>query len=245
MAWTIEAGAAEGMGLKAKTVWGAVMAGALLAAAAPAWAQQGKTAQEVYTCTDRHGRRITSDRPIPDCVDREQRVLDQTGTERRRIGPTLTEHERAAQEVQRRKDAEERARVAEERRRERVLMARYPDEAAHQIEREAAIDQVEEVIVVAHKRIQALKAERKRLDTELEFYRGDLNKAPMKLQRDVAQNEADQAEQQRFLVAQDLEKRRIHQRFDAELAQLRQLWAAQRASSSQWGPSPAAVPAQK
>ncbi|MBS0293768.1 MAG: DUF4124 domain-containing protein [Proteobacteria bacterium] len=221
------------------------MAGALLAAALPAWAQQGKAPQEVYTCTDRQGRRITSDRPIADCVDREQRVLDHTGTERRRIGPTLTEHERAAQEVQRRKEADERARVAEERRRERVLMARYPDEAAHQAEREAAIDQVEEVIVVAHKRIQALKAERKRLDTELEFYRGDLKKAPVKLQRQVAENEADQAEQQRFLAAQDLEKRRIHQRFDAELAQLRQLWAAQRASSSQWGTSPAAAPAQK
>ena len=230
------------MGLKAKTVWCSAMAGALLAAAVPAWAQQGKP-QEVYTCTDRQGRRITSDRPIPDCVDREQRVLDHTGTERRRIGPTLTEHERAAQEAQRRKDVEERARVAEERRRERVLMARYPDEAAHQAEREAAIDQVEEIIVVAHKRIQALKAERKRLDVELEFYRGDVNKAPVKLQRQIAENEQDQAEQQRFLAAQDLEKRRIHQRFDAELAQLRQLWAAQRASSSQWGPSPAAAPA--
>lgn len=220
------------------------MAGALLAVGAPAWAQQGKPPQEVYTCTDRHGRRITSDRPIADCVDREQRVLDQTGTERRRIGPTLTEHERAAQEVRRRKDAEERARVTEERRRERVLTARYPDEAAHQAEREAAIDQVEAVIVVAHKRIQALKAERKRFDTELEFYRGDTNKAPVKLQRQIAENEADQAEQQRFLAAQDVEKRRIHQRFDAELAQLRQLWSAQRASSTQWGPSPVAAPAE-
>ncbi|XKF33315.1 DUF4124 domain-containing protein [Alicycliphilus denitrificans] len=204
--------------------------------AVPAWAQQGRGAQEIYSCIDRQGRRITSDRPIADCVDREQRVLDHTGTERRRIGPTLTEHERSAQELQRRKEAEERARVAEERRRERVLLARYPDEAAHQAEREAAIDQVEEVIVVAHKRIQALKVERRRMDSELEFYRGDVNKAPAKLQRQIAENHADQAEQQRFLAAQDQEKRRIHQRFDAELAQLRQLWAAQRAAAAQWTP---------
>ncbi|MBS0390673.1 MAG: DUF4124 domain-containing protein [Proteobacteria bacterium] len=221
------------------------MAGALLVVAVPTGAQQGKSPQEVYTCIDRHGRRITSDRPIADCVDREQRVLDQTGTERRRIGPTLTEHERAAQEVQRRKDAEERARVADERRRERALMMRYPDEATHQAEREAAIDQVEEVIMVAQKRIQSLKAERKRIHTELEFYRGDPTKAPVKLQRQIAENEQDQAEQQRFLAAQELEKRRIHQRFDAELAQLRQLWTAQRASSMQWAPPPATAPAQK
>lgn len=223
----------------------ACAAGLALGALAPAWAQQGKTAQEVYTCIDRQGRRITSDRPIAECVDREQRVLDHTGTERRRIGPTLTEHERAAQEAQRRKEAEERARFLEERRRERVLLARYPDEAAHQAEREAAIDQVEEVIVVAHKRIQALKAERRRIDVELEFYRGDPAKAPAKLQRQIAENDQALAEQQRFLVAQDLEKRRIHQRFDAELAQLRQLWTAQRASSMQWAPPPATAPAQK
>lgn len=218
------------------------MACVLLAMAAPVWAQQARPPQEVYTCIDRHGRRITSDRPIADCVDREQRVLDHTGTERRRIGPSLTEHERAAQEVQRRKEAEERARIAEERRRERVLTARYPDEVTHQAERESAIDQVEEVTVVAHKRVQSLKAERRRLDQELEFYRGDLTKAPMLLQRQVADNEQAQSDQQRFLATQELEKRRIHQRFDAELAQLRQLWAAQRASSTQWGQPSSGAP---
>ena len=228
--------------MKPKTMTRGLVACAALAALAPVWAQQAKPQQEVYTCIDRHGRRITSDRPIADCVDREQRVLDHMGTERRRIGPSLTEHERAAQEMQRRRDAEERARVAEERRRERVLTARYPDEAAHQAERDAALDQVEEVIVVAHKRVQALKVERKRLDVELEFYRGDVHKAPALLQRQVADNEQAQAEQQRFLAMQELEKRRIHQRFDAELAQLRQLWAAQRASSVQWGAPPGTAP---
>ena len=215
------------------------MACVALAAAAQAWAQQARPPQEVYTCIDKHGRRITSDRPIADCVDREQRVLDHTGTERRRIGPSLTEHERAAQEVQRRKQAEESARIAEERRRERALTARYPDEATHQAERNAALDQVEEVVVVAHKRVQSLKAERRRLDVELEFYRGDVTKAPVLLQSQIADNEQALADQQRFLATQELEKRRIHQRFDAELAQLRQLWAAQRASSTQWGQLPA------
>ena len=215
------------------------MACVALAAAAQAWAQQARPPQEVYTCIDKHGRRITSDRPIADCVDREQRVLDHTGTERRRIGPSLTEHERAAQEVQRRIQADVSARIAEERRRERALTARYPDEATHQAERNAALDQVEEVVVVAHKRVQSLKAERRRLDVELEFYRGDVTKAPVLLQRQIADNEQALADQQRFLATQELEKRRIHQRFDAELAQLRQLWAAQRASSTQWGQLPA------
>ena len=115
-------------------------------------------------------------------------------------------------------------------------MARYPDEAAHQVEREAALVQVDEVMAVARKRIQELQVERKRIDGEMEFYRRDPLKAPMKLQRQIAENDEAVAEQQRFLTAQDQEKRRIHQRFDAELAQLRQLWAAQRAAASQLVP---------
>ena len=80
------------------------MAGATAAAlgllSPVAWAQP-KPPQEVYTCIDKTGRRITADRPIADCVDREQRILDHTGAERRRIGPTLTEHEHAARRARR------------------------------------------------------------------------------------------------------------------------------------------------
>ena len=48
-------------------------------------------AQSIYTCVDSKGRRLTHDRPIPDCIDREQRELNSNGTVKRAIGPTLTE----------------------------------------------------------------------------------------------------------------------------------------------------------
>ena len=54
----------------------------------------------------------------------------------------------------------------------------------------------------------------------------------MALRRKIAENEDGMAEQQRFVTNQDLEKRRIHQRFDAELAQLRRLWATQMAPAA-------------
>ena len=183
----------------------------------------------IYTCVDRNGRRLTADRPIPECLDREQRELSPSGITRRQIGPSLTELERAAQDAQNRKDAEERARVVEERRRERVLVARYPDKAAHDVERAAAIQMVDDVTATAEKRTLELKAERKKLDVEMEFYKKDPNKAPMTLRRKIAENEDSIAEQRKFLAGQDQEKRRVHQRFDTELAQLRKLWDAQRA----------------
>ena len=201
----------------------------------------------IYTCVDRNGRRLTADRPIPECLDREQRELSPSGITRRQIGPSLTEHERTAQEAQRRKEAEERARVVEERRRERVLVARYPDKAAHDVERAAAIQMVDDVTATAEKRTLELKAERKKLDVEMEFYKKDPNKAPMTLRRKIAEIDDSLAEQQRFIAGQDQEKRRVHARFDTELSQLRKLWDAQRvppsAASAVAAPAASAVPA--
>ncbi len=191
----------------------------------------------IYTCVDRNGRRLTADRPIPECLDREQRELSPSGVTRRQIGPSLTEHERAAQEAQRRREAEEQARIVEERRRERVLVARYPDKATHDAERTAAIHLVNEVTATAEKRIAELKQQRKGFDVEMEFYKKDPNKAPMTLRRKIAENEDSMAEQQRFINGQDQEKRRVHQRFDTELAQLRKLWDAQRPAAASVGPS--------
>ena len=206
------------------------MGGVLLATLGADWAraQAPGTSGGIYTCVDRNGRRLTADRPIAECLDREQRELGPSGIVRRQIGPSLTEQERAAQEAQRRKEAEARARELEERRRERALTARYPDKAAHDVERAAAIQLVDDVTATAEKRLVELAQQRKAFDVEMEFYKKDPNKAPMTLRRKIAENEESIAEQQRFIAGQDQEKRRVHQRFDVELAQLRRLWDAQR-----------------
>ena len=194
-----------------------LVVGSLLGAAA--------LAQSIYTCVDSRGRKLTSDRPIAECIDREQRVLGPSGTLRERRGPVLTEEERAAQELQRRREAEERARLQEERRRERVLIARYPNQGAHDAERAQALQQVDDVTAVAHKRVAELQAQRLKLESEMEFYQRDPSKAPMHLRRAIAENQDAVAEQQRFISSQVQEKQRVNQRFDVELLQLRKLWA--------------------
>ena len=139
-----------------KSAW--IVGGVLLATlgADLAWAQAPSPSGGIYTCVDRNGRRLTADRPIAECLDREQRELGPSGIVRRQIGPSLTEQERAAQEAQRRKEAEARARELEERRRERALTARYPDKAAHDVERAAAIQLVDDVTATAEKRLVEL-----------------------------------------------------------------------------------------
>ncbi len=222
-----------------KSAWivGVLVCAALGADLARAQAQPATGG--IFTCVDRQGRRHTADRPIPECMDREQRELGSSGTTtRRQIGPSLSENERAVVEAQRRKEAEEQARIREERRRERALTARYPDKETHDIERAAAIQTVDDVTATAQKRLDELRQDRKALDTEMEFYKRDPNKAPMSLRRKIAEYEESVAEQQRFIAGQDAEKRRVHQRFDVELAQLRKLWESQRLP-----PAPVAAPA--
>ena len=68
-------------------------------------------AQSIYSCTDARGNKLTSDRPIAECLDREQKELNPSGSVRRSVAPSLTAVERERIEAQQRKEAEEKARV--------------------------------------------------------------------------------------------------------------------------------------
>ncbi len=186
-------------------------------------------AQSIYTCVDGNGRRITSDRPIAACLDREQQRLGKTGTVREVIPPSYTREERERLEAQRRAEAEKEARIQEEKRRDRALLVRYPNQAVHDKERQEALAQIDEVIAAVNKREVALVAQRKEIDSEFEFYSSDPNKAPMWLKRKREDNEKQMEVQKRFLADQMQEKQRVNARFDEELAKLKQLWAAQAA----------------
>jgi hypothetical protein len=204
------------------------LASAFTALGAPAVHAQGN-AQSIYTCIDSKGRRITSDRPIVDCLDREQQRLGKTGTVREVIPPSYTREEREKLEAQRRAEAEKEARIQEEKRRDRALLVRYPNQAVHDKERQEALLQIDEVISAVNKREVALVAQRKDIDTEFEFYSSDPNKAPMWLKRKRDDNEKQMEVQKRFLADQIQEKQRVNARFDEELVKLKQLWAEQAA----------------
>ena len=196
---------------------------ALLAIGTTLWS--AAQAQGVYTCVDSKGRRLTSDRPIVECLDREQHKLGNSGTVRQVVPPSYTADERARLDAQRRVEDEQRARIQEEKRRERALLIRYPNQGVHDKERAEALGQIDEVIGDVNKREQALVAQRKEIAVELEFYQGDASKAPNWLKRKIEDNEKQMVVQKRFLDEQAQEKQRINARFDEELGKLKQLWA--------------------
>lgn len=181
----------------------------------------------VYTCVDAKGRKLTSDRPIAECVDREQRVLNPSGTVQSKIAPEPTQRERAEQEARERKEVEARTLQAEEKRRERALLVRYPSREVHDKERNEAVAQVGVVTQAANRRIDELAQERRNLDVEMEFYKKDPSKAPPPLRRQIDNLMQSVTIQRRFIAEQDTEVRRINARFDEELLRLKVLWSAQ------------------
>lgn len=178
----------------------------------------------IYSCTDGQGRPRTSDRPIAECADREQRLLNPSGTVRATVGPTLSVQERAALEQRRRQEVEVQARQAEEKQRERALLLRYPNQAAHDKERAEALAQIALVRQAADNRMAELVRQREALQAELEFYQKNPAKAPLALRRQADENTRNQAAQKRFMAEQDAERGRVNARFDAEQARLRPLW---------------------
>ncbi|WP_019562177.1 MULTISPECIES: DUF4124 domain-containing protein [Caldimonas] len=195
----------------------ASMAGAALLASLPA------LAQGIYTCTDAKGRKHTSDRPILECLDREQRVLNKDGSVRTVLPPSLTADERAELEARERRANLERLAQQDAIRRDRLLLMRYPNEAEHRKAREAALEDVYAAIRNSEKRIAELEAERKPLLAEAEFYKGKA--LPTKLKQSLEFVDVAVQAHKTLIANQQAELQRINYLFDQELDRLRRLWA--------------------
>lgn len=191
--------------------------------ATPALAQDATPAKGIYTCTTSDGRKLTSDRPIPECLSREQRVLNPDGSQRSTLPPFLSPEERAAKEAADRRTAADRLAQQDAIRRDRALVLRYPNEASHQRARNAALDDANKAMRISERRIKDLTAERKPLLDEAEFYKG--RPLPAKLKQSLDANDASIEAQHVLIENQKAELVRINKGFDAELARLRKLWA--------------------
>jgi hypothetical protein len=178
----------------------------------------------IFVCVDSHGRKITSDRPIQECLDRDQRVLNSDGSQRGVHERYMTASERAAYEDEQRRKQLETATRMDAVRRDRNLLMRYPNEAAHEKARDAALDDVRTAIENSKNRLIELERERKPLLSEAEFYTGKKG-LPTKLKRALDDNEASTEAQKSLIQNQNIELERVTSLYDTELAKLKRLWA--------------------
>jgi hypothetical protein len=194
----------------------------MLAGQGIAMAQVREPLAPIFTCVNAQGKRLTSDRPIPECIDREQRLLNRDGSLRQVMPASPTADERAALEEAARRKQVEAAAKRDAIRRDRNLLERYPNEAAHQKARLAALDDVRKATKSSENRLAELQAERKPLMDEAEFYKG--RTLPLKLKHQIDAVDVALAAQQETVANQRVEVGRISALYDAELAHLRKLW---------------------
>jgi hypothetical protein len=209
---------------------------ALTVAGAPALAQE-KVPRRSFTCVV-NGKKIVSDRLIPECNNLEQRELNSDGSLKRVVKPPMTPDEREDAE---KKEIEDKAKVAalnDAVRRDRNLMQRYPDEASHDKAREKALDEFRVSEKNSSTRIAALLEERKKLDEEKQFYVNDKVKKPLPtmLKQKIDANDAALEAQRSVSQNAQTELGRINRNFDLERERLRKLWGGARAGSL--GPLP-------
>lgn len=206
----------------------------LAGAAGSAWGQQG-----IYTCVDARGKRLTSDRPHMECLDREQRELNSSGTVRRIVPPSMTAVERAAQDERDRRTADERQRQGEDRRLQRALLARYPNPEVHEAEREKALRMQQDALDATQRRVTELREQRRKLEAESASYKSP-GEWPARLRREFDDNDQQAESQQRQVAAQEDELKRLTRRFDEELARLKLMWAQVQVPTA--SATPAAAP---
>ena len=189
----------------------------------------GASSAAIYSCVDANGRRLTSDRPIAECLAREQRLLNADGSIRQIVPPTMTIDEMAEADAKRRQAEMERAARQDAVRRDRNLLARFPNEAVHNKAREAALDDVRKGVKFSEDRLADLQRERKPLMDEREFYKS--KKLPAKLKQQLDANDAAAAAQRSLVQNQKDEIMRINALYDVELDRLKKLWSGTPAGS--------------
>lgn len=194
-------------------------------------------ARPSFTCVV-NGKKIVSDRLIPECNNTEQCELNSDGSLKRIVKPPMTPDEREEAE---KRELEEKIKVAafnDAVRRDRNLMQRYPDEASHDKAREKALDEFRVSEKNSNARIALLLEEKKKLDEEKTFYVNDKVKKPLPLtlKQKIDANDAALEAQRSIAQNAQTELGRINRNFDLERERLRRLWGGARAGSL--GPLP-------
>ncbi len=114
----------------------------LLASLAVLWPSHAAAdGRPIYKCVGADGKAITSDRPMPECQNRNHSELNPDGSLKRIVPPPMTDDERANAEQ---REREEKVAISTKNdwiRRDRNLMQRFPDEPTHRKARAKALDE--------------------------------------------------------------------------------------------------------
>jgi len=176
--------------------------------------------QSIYSCTTPDGRRLSSDRPIRECIDQMQRLLNHDGSTRAMVPPAQSDIEKAQEAERRRREYEARLQREDAARRDIGLLVRYPEPSVHDRARAAALEPSQRGIDATLERMVELNARKRAYDERIA--KGEALTSAER--RELGDLEAQTAAQSSVLRLHQSEHDRVAQRFDEERARLERLW---------------------
>jgi hypothetical protein len=192
--------------------------------------QQAAFAQHIYSCRDKSGHEITSDRPIPECADLPMQERSKGGLIVREIAAPLTPAQQAAQAEAEKRKKEQEEQEREQRRSDQVLLSTYPDLPSLEVARSRALADFQDSLRSANERMAGLLQDRQALQREAAPFTASNKPLPGNLQRSIDNNALGISSEQRNIDDRKLDIARINARFDGYAQRLQALTAADTAS---------------
>ena len=182
-----------------------------LLAAAPAAAQE-----RMYKCIDAKGKTYYTQVPPPECLGRDTQELNKSGSLLRKNPAVipLTPAQEQAREAERKKKLEEEEKAKEERRKNLALLNTYSSEKDIDDARARALDEAQAAIEATERSIAGAQKRRQELESEKEFY--VKKPMPLKLKRDISNNEIEITNQTVLLDAKKKEISTINAKYDED-----------------------------
>jgi hypothetical protein len=227
------------VGLGRAGIAGLISVGLVLAlSSASVWAQN-----RIYTCKDDKGKTITSDRPLQECMDREQRILGKDGTLIQKIDAPLTADQKAARAAEDQKKRQEDDRRREQMRKDKALVNTYENVDDLESKRQRSLQQVEREARESEKRMAILQKQANDNNAEAEFYKK--KPMPADLKRRIDENEAALRAEKLLLASKRDEVTQVNQKFDDEKKRYIELTGAPPPASKAAPPAPTPASAKK
>jgi hypothetical protein len=176
-----------------------------------------------FACKPPNGPTIYEDFPPPECRNLEIRELNPDGSLKGIIEPPLTEEQKKAKSDRDRRRTECMKQNQVQHRKDRSLLETYPSEDDLLRARDRSLASQYGQIEKEYHKLRQLKAARKRLSEEEEFY--TKSKPPDELKTRLDDNASEREMVEHAIAVKFSEMQRINDSFDADLKRYRDLVA--------------------
>ncbi len=178
-------------------------------------------AQSFYSCIDKYGRKLGSDRPIPECVDTIQKEHNSAGVViRQRDGAAVNTNSDNSSDASKTNKNE----ASLDERKEKALLARYRNQELHNQERQRVLAIIDSNITRTQKQINDLLVVKVNLEKEINKPVDQQTQTVPAIKRKITDNDQTLKILRTMLTDTNSERQRANQRFDEEQTILQKLW---------------------